>query len=54
VNFAKEGLLFIGIAALLAIAAFAAALSRRSCSAIPSGSGSAASGSPSRRPTAAS
>jgi phosphatidylserine decarboxylase len=30
VNFAKEGLLFIGIATLLAIAAFAAALSRRS------------------------
>jgi phosphatidylserine decarboxylase len=30
VNFAKEGLLFIGIAALLAVAAFAAALSRRS------------------------
>jgi phosphatidylserine decarboxylase len=30
VSFAKEGLLFIGIAALLAIAAFAAALNRRS------------------------
>ena len=29
-NFAKEGLLFIGIAALLAVAAFAAALTRRS------------------------
>ena len=29
-NFAKEGLLFIGIASLLAIAAFAAALTRRS------------------------